>query len=170
MWPLASAFVDIAVHRRGPEDLPASDFLVALLFPLYLLSGLGVLWIDSATTSAQVLFGLVEACVYIAFVWVLLRVAAKPARFRQTASAVLGTSIGLNLLAVPLRAWHDALTTSETETSIALYVLLALLLWAIDISGFILSRALDQPYIVGVLIVILYFMASQSIATALPLS
>lgn len=170
MWPLVSAFVEIAVHRRGPEDLPASDFLVALLFPLYLLSGIGVLWIDSTTSPAALLFGVAEACAFIAFLWLVLRVAGKPARFRQSASAVLGTSIGLNLVAMPLRAWHDALTTSETETSIALYGFLALLLWSIDISGFILSRALDQSYIVGVLIVILYFMTSLSIASALPLS
>jgi hypothetical protein len=170
VWSLASAFIDIAVHRRGPEDLPASSFLVALLFPFYLLTGFGVLWIARSASAAQMLYGLLDACAYIAFIWLVLQLAGKPARFRQTASAVLGTTIWLNLLAMPLQAWHDAATTSETETSPALFGSLALVLWSIDISGFVLSRALNQPYMAGVLIVVLYFVVSLSIATTLPLS
>lgn len=143
---------------------------MALLFPIYLLTGLGVLWIARATNAAQMLYGLLDACAYIAFIWLVLQVAGKPARFRQTASAVLGTTIWLNLLAMPLQTWHDAVTTSETETSPALFGSLALVIWSIDISGFVLSRALNQPYMVGILIVVLYFVVSLSIATTLPLS
>ncbi len=170
MWPLASAFVDIAFHRRGPEDLPSSRFLVALLFPLYLLTGLAILWVADGMGAAQLVFGLADACAYIAFLWLVLSVAGKAPRFRQTASAVLGTTILLNVVAIPLQAWHDAVTTNDTETSIALFGYLALVFWAIDISGYILSRALEQPYMVGVLIVVLYFMISLSIASALPSS
>ncbi len=166
MWPLASAFIDIAFHRRGPEDLPASGFLVALLFPFYLVTGFGILSVGASTDGAGVLFFIAEACAYIGFFWLILSLAGKPARFRQTASAVLGTTIWLNLLAMPLLAWHDASTTGEAETSVPLFGYLALVLWSIDISGYILSRALEQPYMVGVLIVILYFMTSLSLASA----
>ena len=170
MWPLASAFLDIALHRRGPEDLPASSFLVALLFPVYLLSGLAVIWIDSGSTSANVLIGIIEPCALVAFIWIVLVFAGKPARFRQTASAVLGTGIWLNLLAMPLQAWHDAVRTGEEDMTFALFLLIVLVLWSVDISGYILSRALSQPYMVGVLIVVLYFMTTLSIVSALPSS
>lgn len=170
MWPLASAFLEIAAHRRGPEDLPASGFLVALLFPLYLFSGIAGVWAAQETSAAHWLFAIVEDCAYLVFVWLVLSFAGKPARFRQTASAVLGTMIWINLLAVPLQVWHDAVSTGEGEPTMAAFIAIVLQLWSIDISGYILSRALAQPYMVGLLIVVLYFMISLSIASALQLS
>ena len=167
MWALASAFFDIAIHRRGPEDLPASHFLVALLFPLYLLSGLAQLSIGVSATRSEIVFSIADACAYVGFLWLVLGVFRKPARFRQTASAVLGASIWLNLLGLPLLAWHDALTGGEPQATLPLFAYLALFVWSVDIRGYVLARALDQPYMVGVLIVILYVMTSLSVGSAL---
>lgn len=167
MWPLASAFFDVAIHRRGPEDLPASRFLVALLLPPYLLSAVAQLAIGVDAGGAEVAFVIADACAYLVFVWFVLSLFKKPARFRQTATAVLGTAIWLNVLSLPLLLWHDSLTSGEPEATLPLFGYLALFIWSIDVRGYVLARALEQPYMVGVLIVVLYVMTSMSVSSAL---
>jgi hypothetical protein len=42
-----------------------------------------------------------------------------------------------------------------------------LLVWWIDVAGFILSRAISRPYFVGVLFMIVYVLTSYRISTFL---
>lgn len=167
MWSLAAAFFDIAIHRRGPEDLPASTFLVGLLFPVYLSSGLVQLSVGAETSRSELVFATIDSFAYLAFLWLVLSARGRRTRFRQTASAVLGTAIWLNVLGVPLLVWHEALAADRSQASLPLLAYLALFVWSIDVHGYVLARALEQPYMVGVLIVVLYVMIALSIGSAL---
>lgn len=171
MWPLASVFVDIALHRRGPQDLPASQFLVGLLLAVYFVVGLSAVSI-SGSSGTVVLFLVVDGLIYyFAFVWLVLRTYERQRRYLQTVGALLGVDILLTLLSLPLRVWSgpigDAGDTNPPMLPVLLYF--AVYLWSLDIAGFVLSRALERPYISGVLIVLLYAMISmlalESLAT-----
>ena len=81
-------------------------------------------------------------------------------RFLQTGTALLGAETLLSLIGIPILAWIDAVRTSGGEPTAGTFVYLLLFLWSLDVAGFILSKALQHAYFVGVLIVLGYVMMS----------
>jgi hypothetical protein len=165
VWPLASAFIDIAIHRRGPDCLPASRFLVALLLAVYFPIGLLVLYLRGAYSGFQLAFFIGDTALYIGFIFAILRFFKLDSRFPQTISALLGTDIFINCLSLPVAILGG--DGGDGTGTVFLWVYLALFLWWIDVSGYILSKATRQPYIVGLMFVILYVMTSLSIHSAM---
>ena len=162
MWRLISAFVEIAFHRRGPEQLPSSGFLFALL----LVANLAVALVTVATVDVvdhPVLMVAVDAVFGLAFFWCVLRAFERERRFRQTASALLGTDILLSLVGLPLVLWHRSLDAPPDQVTIPVLLQLLLLVWSVDITAFVLSRALDRMYVLAVAIVVGYLLLSISL-------
>lgn len=166
MWPLAAAFIDIALHRRGPEDLPASQPLLGRVLIAYATVVLATLAVISAT-QAQVIWILFEPAVAIVAVYLLLRLVAKEPLFLQTAAALFGTAVFVNVLALPVLCWNELLGGPPGELNAPGFLLLLLYVWSIDIAGYILSRAIGSSYIVGLAIVIGYEFASLAVLQAL---
>lgn len=162
MWRIALAFIDIALHRRSPADLPASQFLLGLVLVAYVAIGLISVQLEMAFARALGIV-LVDTLLYLSFTWLLLKSFRRSLRFTQTATALLGTSSLLALLAIPLFVWNRAYPTGDVDLTPPVMLALLLLLWSIDIGGYVLSRALDKAYIVGVLIVIVYALASMEL-------
>ncbi len=96
----------------------------------------------------------------MAFFWVVLQLGQRGARFWQTVTALLGAETFLSLVALPLLVLRSAATGSEAFEPFTVLLLSLVLLWSIDVGGFILSRALDQAYVVGVLIMVGYVIGS----------
>jgi len=71
------------------------------------------------------------------------------------------------LLGVPIAIGGSSVTNESSTISVFTILYLVLFLWWLDISGFIVSKAIKQPYVVGVMFVILYVMATLSILTSL---
>jgi hypothetical protein len=160
---LILAFVDIMLHRRGPEDLPSSTFFVWALFAVSLSVVLGIHYATGGTlreVAASVLIAFLE----VWFVWALLRVFNREARFRQTMAAILGTSTILNIVSAPLlpmvqAAAAAAAVAAPAEPSVSLPVLVTWLIaiWSLLIGAFVFSRALERPYLLCLCIWIAYF-------------
>lgn len=163
MWRLAAAFFDIALHRRGPEHLPASQFLLGLLFVSYLIVGFVAIRIGQPGAANAIGLFIADSLVFYAYIWVVLYVCKHPRRFLQTASALVGVDIFFNLLSLPLAAWNGAVEPAEADPTLPLLLFLVLFFWSVDVAGYIVSRATERPYIVGVLIVIMYVMVSMSV-------
>jgi hypothetical protein len=155
------AFVEIAFHRRSPADLPASRAFFLAVFVVYVAVGL------LSTRLLQIgkypeLMVAFETVLGLAFIWSVLHAFQRERRFRQTAVAMLGTDTFLNLLTVPLLIWHASLHAKPEETTVP-YVLFVLVgIWAIDVSAFILSRALERPYVLAVAIMLGYLLLEVS--------
>jgi hypothetical protein len=166
VWRLILAFVEIAFHRRGPEQLPSSGFLFALV----LAANLGLTFLSVRTLDVvqhPLLMVFVDAAFWLAFVWCVLRAFERERRFRQTASALLGTDAVLSLLGLPLVLWHRALNAPPSEATLPLLLQLLMIVWSIDISAFVLSRALDRMYVLAVVIVVGYLLLSISLRATL---
>ena len=173
MWRLVLAFADIALHRRSPADLPASRFLFALSLVVYLMVGLITIRVgnpdrrllDVSFLGSQIDIGFVgvivlETAVYLGFVWLVLRAFERPGRFLQTATALVGVETLISLIGIPVLAWIDTVRAAGGEPTAGTFVYLLLFLWSLDVAGFIISKAIQNAYFVGVLIVIGYFMVS----------
>jgi hypothetical protein len=163
---LAAVFVDIALHRSGPDRLPSTPFLVAFLLALYFPVNLVRLYVSGAADGFDYVFVIIDTLLFFAFVYGVLRFFGRSARFRQTASALLGTDILINLIGIPVSAGGSAVT-GTTFVTILSVVYLVLFLWWIDVAGFIISKAIEQPYVVGVMFTIFYVVAALSVLSAL---
>jgi hypothetical protein len=152
-------FFDIVRRRRGPEDLPASGFLLfATLFGYVVISVATILFYSNGVAD---LLGQVTLDLALLFGYsgLLLLIYRKMPRFQQTMTALLGTGILLATIALPLVVWLQ-LATSDTAASIPALLMYLVVLWSISVMGHIMQRALDIPFIGGVVIAVAYFAVS----------
>jgi hypothetical protein len=168
---LILAFVDIMLHRRGPEHLPSSTFLVWSLLIVSVLVELAISFANEGTVRFAAVSMLI-ALLDIWFVWALLRTFNKQRRFRQTMSALLGAETMLNLIGAPLAplltaSAAEADATGNVEFTLPLLITALLGVWWIDIGAFVFSRALERPYVLCVAIMIGYVLLIVSLQTTL---
>jgi hypothetical protein len=165
---LIFAFVDIMLHRRGPDTLPSSPFLLFALLALSFAADFVVLGL----AGRSVRWFAVDVLVFglnVWFVWALLRTFNRQSRFRQTMTALLGTGVLLTVLQAPLARSVLAAPPDPQNPTLALPDLLWLLIWmwGIDISAIVFSRALERPYLLCIAIVIGYVLLIESLQATL---
>jgi CDP-diglyceride synthetase len=166
VWRLILVFFEITLHRRGPEQLPSSQFFFLSVLAVSVCVDLLVLLVDEVA-ARTVFVTLFTTALDIAFVWAVLRTFDRERRFRQTMSAMLGVNAILSLFIVPLALWSQALDVPEGEIALPWVFLLVLAIWSIDIAGFVLARALDRPYALGVAIMLGYVLLTVSLQQSL---
>lgn len=162
MQQLANVFVDIAFHRKGPDALPASRFLFGLVLVAYLTVSLLALQINWPLRQAVGIV-LLDAALHLLFLGLVLSLMQRSFRFWQTVTAAFGAETFLGALALPLHLLLAVAQEAGITVVIATVLLLSLLVWSIDIAGFILARAIDRTYIVGVMIMIGYALGSMTL-------
>lgn len=160
MWQLATAVVEIALRRRGPDGLPDSSFLVALFLALQVVLMLVVAVVVTGGLTAEILwrFG-ARLALFFAFVYAVLRFFRLERRYRQTVSAMLAANLVITLAFLPVAMVATALGIDVLGISfIAVSGLFDL--WSIFIAASILARSLSQPLIVGFMFEILLVLTS----------
>jgi len=163
---LVLIFVEIALHRSGPDALPESRFLFGLLLTIYFVVGVAAALILRPFTVA---IGIVafDTALYLGVVWLLLALYKVSNRYLQTASALLGTGIIMTLAQIPIFATADFDNAEVTLTSGGVVLFLLSLVWSLDIAAFVLSRALQLSYFAAVLIVTMYVVSSFTLGRSL---
>jgi hypothetical protein len=154
MMELLRLFGEIALLRRGPQDIPASLLLLlATVFGYAAVNALMSLLLPPV--SAPWFLPLVTETLFL-LVWcaVLLRLTNRPERYLQTATALLGYQ---TLLSPPLDATMWLMSQVERDSVWVLPVLviaLALLVWLIAVGGHVFKAALEwsMPASVGIMI------------------
>jgi hypothetical protein len=164
---LLRAFIDVILLRRGPQDLPASQFLMLCAFLAYLASGLTLYlthvpaWLDALSELSVVV--LLEAVFFL----ILLRINHKLVRARQTLTALWGTGAILTLVGLPLHIWIQALPEAAETAAIPSLGILLLLILSLVVAGHILREALEIPLPGGILLVLAEFSLSVFITARL---
>ena len=136
---------DIVLFRQGPEDLPVSQSLLLFTIAANVLLGLAF---DSALKRPdfnRVPLAMAEVAFVVAWYWGLLRLARRPERFLQTATAVFGVSIVI--LPLYTLAQYLVLGYDKPEDIPAYVMLFGLVIevWLIAINARILRSATGWP-------------------------
>jgi len=163
---LIPVILGITVHRRGPDDLPSSPFLVLWLLAASECAQLVTLRIAAAPDDA-ILVMLLSVAMDFLFVWGVLVVFERRQRFWQTMSAFLGAGVVLNAISALLVAWNQSLQAPADATTAPQVLLELLQVWSVDIGGFLLARALNRHYALGVVIMLGYVLLSTSLLSTL---
>lgn len=152
MQALIRFFAELALLRRGPQDLPPSSALLLLL---------AVLSVAVGAANGVDLFGglpasfganLIDLVLSLGLLWLLLQTKGRTARWLQTATAFLGLGVLAGLIMLFIRAPAELMGVVQ----LAMLIDLVLAVWLHIALGNILRHALDIPLLAGVLIMLAY--------------
>ena len=167
MKELIQLFTEIALLRRGPQDLPASLLLLALTIVGY--SGINFL----VSSLMPPIKGWPEAHLVldVAFtlVWyvVLLRLAGRSERTLQTTTAVFGFQAVLSPLLV-VSDWLMLRFAKDATWALPVALIwLTLIIWVIAANSHVVKAALEWSSPASVVLVILQIVAGQFVLLAL---
>ncbi|HUL83775.1 MAG TPA: hypothetical protein VL131_16625 [Gammaproteobacteria bacterium] len=168
MLRLIYAFVEIALHRRGPDRLPRAPFLFWLTLFVSVAVSLFVAQFATIPPDRVVPMVAVDTGLTVGFAWAVLKAFGVERRFLQTASALLGTSAFLKLLELPFVLWHRALHVPVDQPTIPYVIYLVIALgWWNDVAAFVISRAIERPYVLGLAVVVGYALFALSVDVTL---
>lgn len=166
MKELIRLFAQIALLRRGPQDLPASGLVLALAVAGYAAANA----IALAVVPTEAGWGprlLADVLFTLGWYVVVLKLAGRPERILQTTSAVFGYQA---LLAPPLvlSGWLlRRFSEDQTWQLPATLIFLVLIFWAIAANSHVVQAALEWSGLASLGLVILEIMAERALQVAL---
>lgn len=165
MLKLLQTFIDIALWRKGPQDLPASRFLALLVLCAYVIASLvQIAFLDLRMRSAVVVIA-VDVSMMMTWLWAVLAFFGRRQRFLQTFTAMLGVGVVLAMLDVAIRALQLVLTGPSDGLPDAW---LALRFFAIAlVMGRILMQALDRGLLTGMALTVAIVYSTGAVAQAM---
>jgi hypothetical protein len=161
MYQLILLFFEIAILRKGPQDVPTAPWLLRLILTAYVVVNMLILLLNGDLSTALLQIA-VDFLLLVGFSWPLLYFSGKPARFRQTLYALLGIDTVISFFAIPAVA-----SLSSQATELAYVAMLVLMVWHWLVSGHIFRHALDKPLFFGLGLALLYILISSQVMALL---
>ena len=141
--PLPLRILAVMLLRAGPQDLPYSVPLFAMLLLFYVASG--VLVLATSMEVAQAVANMVlDAALLSAFSYTCLALLKYRARFVQTVSALAGIGIVYHLLAWPLFIQIQDVQASEQGAAIFGLLMLSLISWQVLVFAHVFRHAMQM--------------------------
>jgi hypothetical protein len=142
MAQLLRMFVDIAIWRRGPQDLPTSTSLTGLVGLCYLMVSAVQAAMRGWDTRSTILLLVMDLGMQALWLWGVLRFFSRPARFLQTFTAFLGVNTLLTVLDIAMTGVLATLGITASNPA-NLWPLLNLSMVLLSL-GRILQQALER--------------------------
>lgn len=161
MYQLINLFFQIAIFRKGPQDVPASPVLLWIVLPVYIAVNLLILLLNE-TLAIAISQTAVDFLLVCGFSWPLLYFAGKSNRFGQTLGALIGADVVISTLAIPAVA---SLNTQISE--IAYFLMMGLMFWHWLVTGHIFRHSLDKSLFFGLGLGLLYLLISSQVMALL---
>lgn len=151
---LLQTLFDIALLRRGPEDIPHSWLMLNLCIGLWLSALLATTVMIANFDKIDAGIAVGSAAVGVFCYFVVLSIAGFGARLLQTLSALIGAGalISFAMLAILV------LMTPFFGRNIANLGAFLLLVWSVPVKGHIIARAINQHWYAGIVIALAIFL------------
>lgn len=167
MGDLIRLYSQIAVLRRGPQDVPASTLLLIATIVSYFLINSAVTALLPALDGPWLPRLLLDVAFTLAWYALLLKLVRKPERIVQTITAVFGFQAVLAPVMVvsewlALRYQHDAVWQLPFSL-----IALVLLIWLIAALGHVVKAALEWSGPASVAVVILQVLIENLVLLAI---
>lgn len=162
MYAFVQPFVQIALLRATPQDLPLSPFLLKLTLIVHATLGV-IMFTHRLPLPESVLAGLTSTLVMCALTASLLFANRRSARIVQTLTAIAGSDIVIGVVALPLTAWLHNIADGPAASGIPGLLFLALVVWNLIVAGHVLRHALSGPLTLGIVLALVLYMLSVNI-------
>jgi hypothetical protein len=170
MLRLLELFWLVARRRLGPEDVPASAFLLQITAVGYMLLQALMLWRPGGAgfTGTAAISILADIVIISAFVWLLLRFTGKLPRYQQTLTAFFGTGCIITLVALPITYFYLSVPEGSEILVLPFLGLIAIIIWSVIVNAHIFSRAISRSLPEGVALALFYFVINFQLLEAIP--
>jgi hypothetical protein len=160
-------YTDIALFRRGPEDVPFSPTVLAVTVAVYMLVSLVLSLVMPVLDNNRVVLIALDSGLGLAWYWVVMRAAGRPERFLQTAAAIFGYQTVLSPASVTV-TWLFVQFMKDPVWQLPVSLLLLVLaIWTLAVNGRILRSATGWPQFACVALVVLQALVSRVIEMGL---
>lgn len=161
MLKLLQTFVDIALWRKGPQDLPASRFLAVSVLLIYIIASFIQVHLFDLPLRTATLIIAVDVAMLMGWLWLVLVFFGRRQRFVQTITAVLGVGVLLGMLDIMVRALQLGMGPAQNLPD---YWLLLRFLAIALIMGRIFMHALDRGLLTGMALTVAIVYSTQAVA------
>jgi hypothetical protein len=169
MTDLVRLYAQIALLRRGPQDVPGSTAVLIITVLGYFLVNLVFASVFPPIRGPWFPHLLVDIVFMLVWFAVLLKLVGKPERFIQTASAVYGYQAVLAPITI-ITAWlfsqHGQSPDPTWQFAVTL-IALAPVFWIIAVGSAVLKAALEWSRPACVMLMIAQILAGQLLMVAL---
>ncbi len=161
-------FFRVALFKTPPQDLPASESLLAVAVGFAFFVGL-LRFAIVGSEYYSFLRILLEVAVPGILVYCLLLYLKKPNRFNQTFAAICGSSAIIYALALPVLPAFFA-STEPGQSQLPIFLIVLLDLWSVAVLAYILRHAVSvgiaSSISMAVLLVLLTLILIEGISPA----
>ncbi len=158
MKPLFELFFYICLLRAKPQDVPASNALLLLTMLAVIATGVPAIIGPVGGFVPALMIGLMDVALILVLLKIFLSMVGLSSRLLQTATALYGTGVIINLLSIPVQILLDSSAEYSATQFIGALLYFSLLIWSLVIMGHILRHSFKLQLSSGVLIAMGYFM------------
>ncbi len=155
MFAFIQPFLRLCLFNANPQDLPASRVLLNVLLILNVLAGLALI-LPTYGFSIALLETLFELVLLCGFVWIVLQLRSVPERYLQTLNSLLGVSVIMSILVLPLVYSLARLPEGQPPDGLTAFAYLVIFGWAIMVDAHIYRHALSTNMFIGLAVSIAY--------------
>ena len=159
-------FVSICLLRLRPQDLPASNLLLALAILTYVV-------ITTVAHSAllppadALLSGIVDSVLLCTLTLSLLYVCRRRGRAVQTLTALVGAGAVTTMVAIPFLSWRVSIMQAGGPAGVEMVGIVVIVVWNLVVIAHVLRHALSISYLGGAVVAIVMYLLSSQILGAL---
>ncbi|MBT8093151.1 MAG: hypothetical protein KJN77_08950 [Gammaproteobacteria bacterium] len=154
---------DIIRLQKGPDAIPHSQVLFAVIVGIWLSAGLVMMAaapeLDATDFVTGTFIGLIGLACYAAVIVFF----GKSARLLQAIMALLGCGALISLVFVVM----DTLLPLISSEAAASIVATLILLWSVPVEGHIIARTIERQWYVGIIIAVSVFVLQLVLYSAL---
>lgn len=155
-------YLRMCIFISSPSQLPPGLACIALTFVAYLVVGL--LWLaDQQGIPAVVTQVGLEVSILYAFSFIILKFRNKIERLRQTMSALIGSSLIISMVSIPILSILPEAPAEDQINALTLQVNLLLLFWNLAVISLIFKRAFEISTIAAGFIAFNFFLLFELI-------
>lgn len=149
--------------RKGPEHIPGSWLLLVVAVSLLVVASFSATVLIEPLREQDLRLSAVTTLLVLAFYGAVLFVTGYGGRLVQVLTAVIGCGAVLTFLVIGEFILFTPLFGAPAAISIATLMFL----WSVPVEGHIISRAIQQHWIVGVAIAVAAFILQLGFQSAL---
>ncbi len=145
MLSLVQTLFDIIRLRKGPDAIPYSPLLFALIVAMWLFAGFAMTASTPGMDARDFVIGTLSGVAGLGCYAAIIVLAGKQPRVLQAATALLGCGAVLSLVFIVVNTSLAPILAANTVNLIGTLILL----WSVPVEGHIIARTIDRHWYVG---------------------
>jgi hypothetical protein len=133
-------FAELCALRRTPQELPASEVLLAVVALAGFVVGLMVGLVAGLPIGSSLFQTFAEIALTLAALFTALRLMGLQARFTQSATALLGSGALIGVIALIPLSFNPTGSEETDLAALGALLLLVLFVWSVVVTGHILRH------------------------------